>query len=244
VKHGQARTVPRETSVTERLGQLAYRHQLEERQVAGLAFLLDLLSNAETAPTTVTTPEEAVDVHIADSLSALELPALESPSIIADLGSGAGFPAMVLAIARPQSHVVAVESVGRKARFIASLAESLRLVNLEVVATRIETWSARAGTCDVVCARALASLPVLCEYAAPLLRPGGSLVAWKGMPAESEVAAGAVACARLGMAEPVALAVEPYPGSRNRHLYHAHKVGDTPPGFPRRPGMAVKRPLA
>ena len=96
---------------------------------------------------------------------------------------------------------------------------------------------------DVVTARALASLPVLCEYAAPLLREGGALVAWKGAVDAREDADGLHAAAVLGLEREEVRAVEPYPGSQRRTLHVFRKVSPTPEGYPRRPGMAAKRPL-
>ena len=93
-------------------------------------------------------------------------------------------------------------------------------------------------------ARAVGPLAVLVEYAAPLLSDNGVLVAWKGRRDADEERAGDAAAAQLGLAALPVLAVEPYAGSRNRHLHVYRKVGPTPPGFPRRPGMAAKRPLA
>jgi 16S rRNA (guanine527-N7)-methyltransferase len=95
----------------------------------------------------------------------------------------------------------------------------------------------------VVTARALAALPVVCEYAAPLLREGGSLVAWKGALADEEAAAGTRAAAELGLAAPRALVVDPYPGAGPATLVIARKDAPTPARFPRRPGMALKRPV-
>ena len=96
---------------------------------------------------------------------------------------------------------------------------------------------------DVVTARALGSLPVLCEYAAPLLREGGVLVAWKGAVDDAEEADGLAAAAILGLERDAVLAVAPYPGSERRTLHVFRKVTPTPDRYPRRPGMAAKRPL-
>jgi 16S rRNA (guanine527-N7)-methyltransferase len=84
---------------------------------------------------------------------------------------------------------------------------------------------------------------VLCEYAAPLLREGGILVAWKGQVDAQEQADGHAAAALLGLAPETVLAVEPYSGSERRTLHVYRKVAATPPGYPRRPGIATKRPL-
>ena len=92
-------------------------------------------------------------------------------------------------------------------------------------------------------ARALASLPVLCEYAAPLLADGGVLVAWKGAVDPAEDADGLAAAEALGLRREEVRAVEPYAGAEHRTLHVLRKIAPTPPGYPRRPGMAVKRPL-
>jgi 16S rRNA (guanine527-N7)-methyltransferase len=162
---------------------------------------------------------------------------------MADLGAGGGFPGLVLAIAVPEARVALVESVGRKCAFLARAAQALGLENVAVVNARAEAWPAGLEVHDVVTARALAPLPVLVEYAAPLLRRDGALVAWKTRLDPAEETDGAAAAAALGMSAPEALAVHPYPGAGERCLYVSSKVGSTPTGYPRRPGMARKRPL-
>ena len=96
---------------------------------------------------------------------------------------------------------------------------------------------------DAVTARAVGPLAVLVEYAAPLLRVDGVLVAWKGARDPAEESAGAAAAEKVGMAVREVLPVQPYEASENRHLYVFRKLAPTPPEFPRRAGMARKRPL-
>ena len=96
----------------------------------------------------------------------------------------------------------------------------------------------------MVTARAVAALPVLCEYAAPLLVEGGSLVAWKGTVPAAEASAGAAAAEVLGFEAGEVVEVSPYPAAERRTLHVFRKIAPTPERFPRRPGMAVKRPLA
>jgi 16S rRNA (guanine527-N7)-methyltransferase len=230
-------------TVASRLGELAARYELPPDAPDQLATLLDLVAAEPSAITSVRDPDVGVDVHVADSLVALDVPAVREAARIADLGSGGGFPGLVLAIALPRAHVALVESVSRKASFLASAAEHLRLANVEVVAARAEAWPDGLGAEDVVTARALASLPVLVEYAAPLLAIGGQLVAWKGRLEASEAADGSAAAAALGMSEPVATSAEPFAGSGTRSLYLSSKVSPTPAGYPRRDGMARKRPF-
>ena len=184
---------------------------------------------------------EVENVHIADSLVGLEVPAVKEAARIVDLGSGAGPPVLVLAIARPDAEVVLVESVGKKCAWLERTVSALGLENVRVVCARAEELEEEPF--DVVTARALASLPVLCEYAAPLLREGGALVAWKGAVDAREDADGLHAAAVLGLEREEVRSVEPYPGSQRRTLHVFRKVSPTPESYPRRPGMAAKRPL-
>ena len=228
---------------TERLAELQARYGLTPSASEQLARLLARLSSAPWAPTTVTRPELAVDAHVADSLSGLELPELTQAARIADLGSGAGFPALVLAIALPDAQVTAVESARRKCEFIAELGNALGIRNLEVVCARAEEWADGREANDVVCARAVAPLGVLLEYAAPLLRASGALVAWKGGMEPDELDTARAAAAILGFAEPRARAVQPFAAAERRQLVTALKTVPTPERFPRRTGVALKRPL-
>jgi 16S rRNA (guanine527-N7)-methyltransferase len=229
--------------VAVRLARLAARYELPAGADGLLAALLDLVAAEPAAITAVRDPAEAVDVHVADALVALDVPAVRAAHRIADLGSGGGFPGLALAIALPAAHVALVESVGRKCAFLARAAASLGLANVEVANARAEAWEEGLGAHDLVAARALAPLPVVIEYAAPLLQRGGVLVAWKGRPDPAEEADGRAAAAALGMSEPDAVPVEPFPGSRDHHLYLSSKVSPTPARYPRRAGMARKRPI-
>jgi 16S rRNA (guanine527-N7)-methyltransferase len=203
--------------------------------------LLEALADP-AAPTSIHDRRRARDVHVADSLSALDVPEVREARRIADLGSGAGPPGLVLAIALPNAEVTLVESAGKKCAWMEATVERLGLVNVRIACARAEELEDEPF--DVVTARALGSLPVLCEYAAPLLREGGVLVAWKGAVEEGEEADGLAAAEILGLERATVLAVTPYPGSERRTLHVFRKTGPTPPRYPRRPGMAAKRPLS
>jgi 16S rRNA (guanine527-N7)-methyltransferase len=227
-----------------RLDAVAERYGIDATGRDRLARLLDLIATDPTAPTTVVDPVRGADVHIADSLVALELDEVRAAAVLADLGAGAGLPGLPLAVALPAAQVVLVESTGRKCAFMERCIEEMGLPNASVVVARAEEWRDGIGTCDVVTARALASLNVVAEYAAPLLREGGVLVAWKGHRDPEEARAGEAAAARLGLTAPEWRAVQPFAEAEARHLVVARKIAPTPAGFPRRAGMARKRPLA
>jgi 16S rRNA (guanine527-N7)-methyltransferase len=225
------------------LDALAERYALSPRASARLEALVAAVSSDPHAPTSLRAPAEVVDSHLADSLSALALPFVAEAGRIADLGSGAGFPGLPLAIALPEARVSLVESAVRKCRFLEDLVRSLGLANVEVVHGRAEEWTAGLEGHDLVTARALAPLPTLVEYATPLLAAGGRLVAWKARPERGEEADGAAAARELGMEAADIVRVTPFAGARERRLYVYLKVRSTPNGYPRRAGMARKRPL-
>lgn len=229
-------------SWTDTLDELAAAHGLEPAVAPRLASLLELVRDDPTAPTTVRDPAEGVHAHVADSLAGLALPALRDARRIADLGAGAGFPGLPLALALPGAHIDLVESLGRKCIFLERAIEISGARNASVACARAEEWPERG--LDVVTVRAVAPLAVLVEYAAPLLRVGGSLVAWKGRRDEAEEAAGAAAASIVGLEAGEIVAVPPFPGAEHRTLHRYSKVEETPARFPRRPGMARKRPLS
>ncbi len=225
------------------IARLAERFDLPHSAQAPLRELVDLLAEGRGAPTTVREPRRVLEDHLADSLVALELDHVPWIGTIADIGAGAGFPGLPLAIARPTTHVVLVESNARKCDFLHATVRRLELGNVEVVRTRVEQWREGLGTCEVVVARALAALPVVVEYAAPLLRVGGALVAWRGQRDRLEELMGATAAAELGLEPLDPVSVAPYPEALHRHLHVMVKVTPTPARFPRRPGVARKHPL-
>ena len=224
---------------------MAERYGLPDDAPQRLKALIDALAAEADPPTTVREPAEVVDLHVADSLSGLEADVLAAARRVADVGSGAGFPGLVLAVALPAAHVDLVESGRRKADVIVRLAAAAGVENARAVPSRAEEWAVAEGAeaYDVVTARAVASLAVLAEYAAPLLCHGGSLVAWKGARDEVEESAGRTAAAALGLEPDEPLRVVPFPAARERHLHVFRKVAPTPARFPRRAGMARKRPL-
>ncbi|WP_196807155.1 16S rRNA (guanine(527)-N(7))-methyltransferase RsmG [Candidatus Solirubrobacter pratensis] len=207
-----------------------------------LARILELQATDPAASTTVRDPAQALERHVADSLVALELPMVAAARRVADLGSGAGWPGLALAAALPDADVRLVESAIRHCRYLERAADGMR--NVRVVHARAEEWEEGLAAHDLVTARALAALPVVLEYAAPLLEDGGHVVAWKAAVSPEESAAGAAAAEILGLAPVEVVEVQPYPAARDRTLHVFCKTAPTPERFPRRPGMAMKRPLA
>lgn len=211
---------------------------------AALEKVLELLAVERASVSSVTTPGRAWKVHIADSLTGLEIPDLREAPTVADIGSGAGFPGLALAAALPNAKVDLIESVGRKCEFIRRAIDESGITNAKVINLRSEELAEGDGreAYAAVTARAVGRLSTLAELASPLLTEGGVLVAWKGKRDPDEEAQLANAASDLAMRPEQILHVGPYAGSEHRHLHVLRKSGPTPPKLPRRPGMAKKRP--
>ncbi|HEX3324691.1 MAG TPA: 16S rRNA (guanine(527)-N(7))-methyltransferase RsmG [Solirubrobacterales bacterium] len=211
---------------------------------AALEKILALLAIERASVSSVTDPGRAWKVHVADSLTGLEISDLRDAQTIADIGSGAGFPGLVLAVALPEARVDLIESVTRKCEFIERAIEAAGIANANVINTRSEDLAAGEGreAYAAVTARAVGRLSTLAELASPLLEDGGALVAWKGKRDPGEEAQLANAAEALAMRPEEIRHVGPFAGSEHRHLHILRKCGPTPPKLPRRPGMAKKRP--
>lgn len=218
---------------------------LDRDQLARLDPMLDLLAASHVSLSSVTDPDKARDIHVADSLTGLACPEVREAREAADLGAGGGFPGIPLAVMLPETRFTLIDSVGRKVEFMNEVISALGLENAHAIKARSEEWASGEGreAHDLVTARAVAPLEVLAELAAPLLREGGHLVAWKGeAEPESEVVIAANP-EKLAMEIDRCERVVPFAGTRERRLYVLTKTGPTPEGLPRRPGMARKRPL-
>jgi 16S rRNA (guanine527-N7)-methyltransferase len=225
------------------LAGLAERYDLPAEAMEQLRELHRLLAEDPLAPSAVRDPRKVIDDHLADSLVALEFEPVRAAQRLADLGSGAGVPGLPLAIALPGASIALVESAARKCAFLERAIARCRVPNARVVHARVESWPEGIEAFEVVTARALGPLEVVVEYAAPLLILGGTLVVWRGQRDREAESAASRAAAEVGL-QPVEVArVKPYPAAQSRHLHLMSKVTPTPLGFPRRPGVAAKRPL-
>jgi len=177
--------------------------------------------------TAVRDPAEAYRLHVEESLVALDQIS-RFPGEILDVGSGGGTPGVPLALALPERPVTLLESSGRKCSFLERATRDLP--NVRVVCGRAEEQE--PDCYGVAVARALAAPPVALEWCLPLVAPGGAAVLYVGPKVEVD-RVGRVS-EQLGGDPP-----EVHPG-----LLVVPKIHPTPPGFPRRPGMARKRPLA
>ncbi|MEG2603920.1 MAG: 16S rRNA (guanine(527)-N(7))-methyltransferase RsmG [Clostridia bacterium] len=190
----------------------------------------------------------ALDRHYVDSIAPLALEGLfpERASLI-DVGSGAGFPGLPLAIVRPDLQVTLLDSLNKRLAFLAAVVDALGLRNVRLVHARAEDGGRAAPhreQYDIAVARAVAPLPVLCELLLPFVRPGGSMLCYKGPAAAEEMAAGRRAALLLGGDAPRALPVRIPAQPDWRHCVLAsQKIQRTARQYPRKAGTPSREPL-
>ena len=206
-----------------------------------------LRENAKHNLTAITDPEEINQKHFADSLALLDDKPCPVPqgARLLDVGSGGGFPGVPLKIARPDISLTLLEATGKKADFLALLARELG-IEAEIIKGRAEHAAlipAYREQFDVVTARAVAALPLLCELCLPFVKVGGVFVAYKGPreKAEEELQAAANAIKVLGAETERVHSEATVYGGRSRSILR--KISQTPANYPRNHGAMRKNPL-
>jgi 16S rRNA (guanine527-N7)-methyltransferase len=233
-------------------GAAALGLMLDAEQVERFARYRELLLdwNSRINLTAITDPEEVVTRHFLDSLTCAPLlqsitPSRATPRLL-DVGAGAGFPGLPLAIALPNWDVTLLEATGKKVRFLEAVIGELGLTNAHALAGRAEEVAhkpAYRARFDTVTARAVASLPTLLEYCAPFARVGATLIFPKKGDLADEIAAGQRAAPLLGARLLDTVLVTLPALADGRVLLVARQERPCPPQYPRPAGAPVKRPL-
>ena len=213
------------------------------------AYLLAV--NATMNLTRIVAPDAVAVRHFADSLTVFHaLPSLPLGAHLVDVGTGAGFPGMVLKIVRPDLKVTLLDSLAKRLTFLRETAELLQLEGVETVHSRAEDAGRSAilrDTADVVVARAVAALPTLLEWCAPLVRPNGVFIAMKSETVNAEITDSEAARRLLKLDAPQILSVTlPSIGDENaaaRRLVCYRKNAPTPQRYPRRASEIKNSPL-
>ena len=220
--------------------------QLEEDAVSRLNRYHDMLLDWNTRmDLTSVTARDMAARHFVDSLLPLTQNALFPSGLrLIDVGTGAGFPGLALAAARPDFTVTLLEAQGKRCQFLQAVIDDLQLKNAQVIQDRAEVLGQNSDhreRYDRAVARAVAPLNVLCEYLLPFVKVGGFALCWKGPAAAEEGADGAFAAEALGGR------LEPFiemPQQDTSHvLVPVLKIEKTLPQYPRKNGIPAKRPL-
>jgi len=206
--------------------------------------------------TAITQPEDVARLHFLDSAAVLAWPEGGAPGpgrswlagkSLVDVGTGAGFPGVVLKILEPSLSLTLVDSLGKRVAWLETVCETLGLDGVQCLHVRAEEQALLPGfrdAFDVAVSRAVASYPLLCELCLPFVRPGGTFLAMKSVEAAEEVRSGLGAVKRLG-GKPSGTWDYTIPGCEVTHrLVSAAKTTPTPKGLPRRWGKIKKEPLS
>ncbi len=205
-----------------------------------------IIGNAQLNLTALISERDIILKHFIDSLTCGVGGWLPAGARVLDLGTGAGFPTLPLAIVRPDVPFLAVDATRKKIEFVARTAAELHLSNVEVLTSRAETLGRSTEHREQysrVVTRAVAALPILAELSLPLLNLGGLLIAQKGPLSTEELEAGQAAAAALG-GEMFHVKHFELPILHDaRSLVILRKISATPPQYPRREGVPNKQPL-
>jgi 16S rRNA (guanine527-N7)-methyltransferase len=222
---------------------------LDHSQLALLNVYADLLATYKLANIIGTKDrEKIITEHLSDSLSCLVPGYVRLGDSVIDVGTGGGLPGVPLSIASPKIHMSLLEAVERKVRFLEYARLQLGLGNIEVLHNRAENVGRKPEyreVFDLATARALAPLPVVLEYCAPLVRTGGAILAMKARLPEEELTQGVEASRELGVELREVLKVDfiAQLPQKERRLVIFDKVRATSGRFPRRLGFAKQHPL-
>ena len=196
--------------------------------------------------TAITDPDQVVDLHFLDSAALLTLGVDFRGKRLLDVGTGAGFPGLPLKILEPSLSLTLLDSLGKRVRWLETVAEALALEDVTCLHARAEEQALLPGfrdSFDFAASRAVASLELLCELCLPYVRPGGRFLAMKSVDSGPETDRAARAIAKLGgrLLPSVDYAI---PGTQVRHrVVVVEKLSSTPKGYPRRWAKIQKAPL-
>ena len=204
-----------------------------------MALLLEW--NEKINLTSITEPEEIIEKHFYDCLLPVFSNLIEGKVI--DVGSGAGFPGLVFAIAKPEAHITLLEPRNKRCTFLNEVIQKLGLTNVEVINERAEDYGKiHREIFDVATARAVAPLNILAELCIPFVKQGGNFIAMKGTQWKEEYEEAKKAFKELGCGEGNIIEEE-LPSGAARCLLSFSKVCPTPNKYPRAYGQIKKKPL-
>lgn len=226
-----------------------YSEQAAEKLQQYIARILE--KNEHINLTAITDETEALEKHIVDSLSLCSTQEYAEATTVADMGTGAGFPGVPLAIVSPEKSFVLIDSLNKRLRVVAEICEDLQIKNVSFVHGRAEDVghdSDMRAAFDMVTSRAVARLDVLSEWCLPLVKTGGTFAAYKGEQTEAEIREAKAAIKTMGgQIERIVDTGDTAKGDDGLMMEHRlviiKKQTVTPKKYPRKPGEAKKKPI-
>lgn len=219
---------------------------LSTQQASAFQTYMELLLewNEKMNLTAITEPQQVVEKHFLDSLLLLKAVEIPQNAKVIDVGTGAGFPGIPLLIYRSDIRLTLLDSLQKRLNFLQAVCDALG-ISVELIHARAEEGSRQPRLreqYDLACARAVASLPVLCEYCLPFVRRGGAFAAMKGPGAADELIAGEKAIRLLG-AKAESTKAFTLPDGSERNIIICRKTSATSDKYPRHGSKIAKTPL-
>ncbi|WP_405343804.1 16S rRNA (guanine(527)-N(7))-methyltransferase RsmG [Ruminococcus sp.] len=220
--------------------------ELDELAIDRLCTYYELLIewNEKINLTALTAPENVALKHFTDSLMLLRYIDIEKDARVIDVGTGAGFPGLVLKIARPDIRLTLLDSLQKRLTFLDAVCQALEIDDVELIHSRAEDGARteRRDSFDIAVSRAVASMNTLCEYDMPYVKVGGRFIAMKGKDAESELADAQNAISQLG-GKLIAKHDFVLGSAGERSIIEIEKTAPTPKNYPRKSKQIKNKPL-
>lgn len=225
-----------------------YSYNVTPEQIEKLLLFNNMVmeTNKHTNLTAIEDGAESAKKHFLDSLNPVAMDIIKSAKSVIDVGSGAGFPGIPLALMNETVHFTLVDTRKKRCYFMQEAADALNLKNVTVVWSRAEDMGKDQKYrefFDVACARALAAMPTLLEYLVPFVKVDGCTMLYKGGCANEEIAAAKNAIETLGMDNLEILPYTVLDETSQYSMVYGNKIRSTPLKYPRKAGMPTKRPL-
>lgn len=232
--------------IRERLNknEIPYRDELPEKLYVYLQLLNEWNNRMDL--TAVNDDEETLDKHFIDSLTVIKTNLIRGNTRMIDVGTGAGFPGMVLAMACPDLQVTLMDSQQKRLTFLEAVGKTTDTGNIILVHARAEDGAREKGMreqFDIAAARALAPMNVLCEYLLPYVAVGGYALCWKGPALRTEMESGRRAAHLLGGKVEMPVSCSVFGRDWEHMIMPVRKVQNTPVQFPRKAGIPKSKPL-
>ena len=225
-----------------------YGINLTETQIAQYNRYFELLIewNEKINLTAITAPKDVAIKHIIDSITAYDAALFQAGTTVIDVGTGAGFPGLPLKIFCPEIKLTLMDSLNKRIKFLQTVVEELGLTDVECVHARAEEGARNKKyreSFDIAVSRAVARLPVLCEYCLPFVKKGGHFIALKGMQYNDEAEEAVKAIKVMGGSRTEIRPVKLPEIDDKRAVIIINKTMPTPKTYPRKAGTPTKNPI-
>ncbi|MBE6085779.1 MAG: 16S rRNA (guanine(527)-N(7))-methyltransferase RsmG [Selenomonas ruminantium] len=225
-----------------------YGISLNDTQMAQYNRYFELLVewNEKINLTAITEPKEVAIKHMIDSITAYDEKLFKDGTTVIDVGTGAGFPGLPLKIFCPEIKLTLMDSLNKRIKFLQTVVEELGLKDVECVHARAEEGARNKKyreSFDIAVSRAVARLPILCEYCLPFVKKGGHFIALKGMQYQDEAAEAVKAIKVMGGSQTEIRPVKLPELDDKRAVIIITKTMPTPKTYPRKAGTPTKNPI-